>query len=127
MINRPLIALFFLVVSIAIGIFSLVYIEINCTEMIEMLDISIEYSQDDKTEAINKQLYKTVEKWEKIKPVLNLIVGQVETNQVRNDLNKAIFFFNYGDTSSMILYIEECKMDLNKIIVSNEPTITTIL
>lgn len=127
MINRPLIAIIFLVISIIIGIFSLVFIEMNCEEMIDMLDTVVEYTQKDKTNEVNKQLNKTVEKWEKIKPILNLIVGQGETNEIRNDLNKAIFFLEYGDTTSMILYIEECKMDLNKIIVSNEPTITTIL
>ena len=48
MINRPLIAIIFLVISIVIGIFSLVFIETNCAEMINMLDTVVEYTKKDK-------------------------------------------------------------------------------
>ena len=127
MINRPLISVLLLALAIGIGLFSLNYIERNCTEMIDLLDMTIEASQSNVSTVVQSKLDETVNKWEKIKPVLNLIVGQGDTNEIRKNLNIAIFFYYYGDTDSMVLYIEECKMALNKIIASNEPTITTIL
>lgn len=127
MINRPFISLLLLISAISIGLFSLIYIEKNCTEMIDMLDMTIEASQNSDSAVVQSRLNKTTEKWEKMRPVLNIIVGQGDTNEIRRNLDIAIFFYYYGDTDSMILYIKECKMALNKIIVSNEPTITTIL
>ena len=38
MLNRPLIGIILLVVAIAISIFSLVFIETNCGELIDMLN-----------------------------------------------------------------------------------------
>ncbi len=121
--NRPVIAVVFLITAIAVSIASLVYIEISCDNVIETLNTAIEYSSKEDYENVGKELNIAVEKWEKSKHLLNIIIGQQETTEIRNDLNKSIFFYNIKNYESMILYIEDCKMDLNKIIVTNEPMI----
>lgn len=126
MINRPLIAVIFLISSISIGMFSLFFTEKKCGETIETLNETAYVINKKNTEEIEKSLSKSVEKWESVRPILNLICGQGETNEIRSELNKAIFFANIGDYQTSLLYIEECKADINKIIASNEPTITTI-
>ncbi len=121
--NRPVIAVVFLVTAIAVSIFSLVYIEISCDNVIKTLNTAISYSEEENYDELGNQLNVAVEEWEKSKHILNIIIGQQDTTEIRNDLNKAIFFYNIKDYETMILYIEDCKMDLNKIIVTNEPII----
>ncbi len=121
--NRPLISIVFLITAILISIISLVYIEISCDNVIETLNAAIEYSLKEDYENVGKELNIAVEKWENTKHILNIIIGQQETTEIRNNLNKSIFFYNIKNYESMILYIEDCKMDLNKIIVTNEPII----
>ena len=127
MLNRPLIGIILLVVAIAISIFSLVFIETNCGELIDMLNETATVVQEKNADKTTENLTAVVEKWEKIRPVLNIIIGQGETNEIRSELNKIIFFANIGDFETTLLYIEECKTDINKIIAGNEPTISTIL
>ncbi len=121
--NRPVIAVVFLVAAILISAASLIFIEVACDSVIETLDDVVTYSANEDYEGVGTELKTAVEKWEKTKHILNLIIGQQDTSEIRNNLNKSIFFYNMKDYETMLLYIEDCKMDLNKIIVTNEPMI----
>ena len=124
--NRPKLAFIFLGISILLGVFSLAYIEYSCTEMMnKTTQAEISLIKKDHTEA-EKQFIELIDSFEKHKPVLNLIMGQGDTLEIRGDLNTAIYFLNCKDYPTALLHLQECKADLNKIIASNEPTLTTI-
>lgn len=124
--NRPKLAFIFLGISILLGVFSLVYIEYSCTEMMnKTTQAEISLIKKDHTEA-EKQFIELIDLFEKHKPVLNLITGQGDTLEIRGDLNTAIYFLNCKDYPTALLHLQECKADLNKMIAGNEPTLTTI-
>ena len=125
--NRFKIAVFILVISVLLRVSSLIFIQTTCEKMTDKLDSVISgIAQSNINDAVTR-LDDSIEYFEKIKPFLNLIVGQGETIEIRSNLNKAIFFVNMKDYESAILHLEECKTDLNRIIVSSIPSISTIL
>ncbi len=125
--NRFKISIIIIVVSICLGIFSLLYIQSTCGRLIEKMDeIVVDIRKSDTANA-SQNLQEAIDYFEKIKPVINVLEGQGESIEIRSDLNKAIFFFNTKDYESAILHLEECKTDLNRIIVSNIPSISTVL
>lgn len=125
--NRVKIAVFILVISVLLSVASLIFIQTTCEKMTDKLDSVISgIAQSNINDAVTR-LDDSIEYFEKIKPFLNLIVGQGETIEIRSNLNKAIFFVNLKDYESAILHLEECKTDLNRIIVSSIPSISTVL
>ena len=125
--TRFKIAIIILISAVALSIASLVFIQSTCSQLIDTLDsVILNITDKNKTQAI-ASLNQAIEFYEKIKPVLNILVGQGEAIEIRGDLNKAIFFINMKDFQSAVLYLEECKTDLNRIIVSNTPSLSTIL
>lgn len=124
--SRTFTASLILILSFALGICTLAYIEKSCSEMIDMIDSVILSVQKEDTEKIAKNLSTAVESWEEKRPLLNLMIGQDDTTQIREDLNKTIYFCNAKDYESAIIYLQECKVGLNSIITTNEPTPSTI-
>ncbi len=125
--NRLKISIVIIVACVCIGIFSLIFIQSSCSRLIDSLDKIIVEILQKNTSAAEKGLQDAIDYFEKIKPVINIIAGQGEAIEIRGDLNKAIFFFNTRDYQSAILHLQECKTDLNRIIVSNIPSVSTIL
>lgn len=125
--NRKWIAIIILIFSVILSILSLIYIETICGNLIDELDDVIVSVSKKEPEKAKESLQNVIDDFEKAKPFLNIFLGQEQTIEVRNDLNKAIFFINKKSNESAILYLQECKTDLNKIIVSNHPSISTIL
>ena len=125
--NRVKIAAAILIFSIILGLCSLFYITETCEILIEHLNKTINFTLTENADSAKNELILIVEKYEKCKPIFNVFLGQGETLEIRNDLNKAIFFINTADKSSAILHLEECKTDLNRIIIYNTPSISTIL
>ena len=125
--NRKWIAIIILIFSVILSILSLIYIETICGNLIDELDDVIVSVSKKEPEKAKNSLQNVIDDFEKAKPLLNIFLGQEQTTEVRNDLNKAIFFINKKSNESAILYLQECKTDLNKIIVSNHPSISTIL
>ncbi len=120
-------AILILIISGILGVFSLVFTQTTCGRLVDKLDeVIINITKKDKNSTV-ENLDDAIEYFEKIKPVLNILEGQSETIEIRGNLNKAIFFVNAKNYESAVLYLEECKNDLNRIIVSNIPSISTIL
>ena len=120
-------AILILIISGILGVFSLVFTQTTCGRLVDKLDeVIINITKKDKNSTV-ENLDDAIEYFEKIKPVLNILEGQGETIEIRGNLNKAIFFVNAKNYESAVLYLEECKNDLNRIIVSNIPSISTIL
>ncbi len=125
--GRFKIAIAILIVTLIIGILSTVYITYTCGNLVESLNTVITFVRKKDSNKTAIELQKAIDEFEKMRPVLNVLIGQGETNEIRGDLNKAIFFTNIKSGESALLYLEECKMDLNRIITSTLPTISTIL
>lgn len=124
--KRPLIATLFLVVCIVLGVVSLAYVEYSCSTLIKQVEFAEECLMTRNSNAAQTSFIELIDLFEKHRPILNLISGQGDTIEIRGDLNKAIYFLNYGDYETALLHLQECKSDLNKMIASNEPTLTTI-
>ncbi len=124
--KRPLIATLFLVVCIVLGVVSLAYVEYSCSALIKQVEFAEECLMTRNSTEAQTSFIELIDLFEKHRPILNLISGQGDTIEIRGDLNKAIYFLNYGDYETALLHLQECKSDLNKMIASNEPTLTTI-
>lgn len=125
--KRLVTAAVFIAVAIFISVASLMYIgETHETMEVLLTDVleSAIAKDKEKTEArLNKTLYE----WEKRDDVLNVLLGQAETNDVKTALNMAMYFCDIGDTDSAVLYINECRVQLERIESTNSPSFSTIL
>lgn len=120
-------AILILIISGVLSVFSLIFTQTTCGRLVDKLDEVIINIIKKDTDTTVENLDDAIEYFEKIKPFLNILEGQGETIEIRGNLNKAIFFVNAKNYESAVLYLEECKNDLNRIIVSNIPSISTIL
>lgn len=125
--NRPTIAIIFIIVAISIAITSLIYINRTHDTMMIYLDEILKSAIADNKEETRIHIDTAMEEWEKKDDLLNVFIGMAETNDVKNALSMAEKFSKIGDKNSVILYVNECKNQLERIKNANEPTLSTIL
>ena len=125
--KRLIAAILMLVISIGIGITSLVCVRKNCNEAIQGLEGILQNAVTENKEEVNRLAVQVNEQWEKEKFLMNILIGQGQTNEIKKKLDIIIYFTQIHDYESVILFSEECKGDLMNIIVSNEPNLSTIL
>lgn len=125
--NRPLIAVIFIIVAVCIAVTSLFYINNTHETMTEHLGDVLESATADNKQETKIRLDNTLKQWEKKDDLLNVFIGQTETNDVKNALSMAVHFSEIGDMESVILYINECRVQLERIKNTNEPSLSTIL
>lgn len=125
--NRPLIAVIFIIVAVCIAVTSLFYINNTHETMTELLEDVLESATSDNKQETKFRLENTMKQWEKKDDLLNIFIGQAETNDVKNALSMAVHFSEIGDMDSVIIYINECKVELERIKNANEPSLSTIL
>ena len=125
--NRPLIAVIFIIVAVCIAVTSLFYINNTHETMTELLGDVLESATADNKQETKIRLDNALKEWEKKDDLLNVFIGQTETNDVKNALSMAVHFSEIGDMESVILYINECRVQLERIKNTNEPSLSTIL
>ena len=125
--KRLVIAILMLVISIGIGVSSLFFVKKACNEAIQGLDGILQNAVTENKEEVNRLAVQVNEQWENEKFLLNILIGQGETNEIKKELEIILYFTKIRDYDSVILFSEECKGDLMNIIVSNEPNLSTIL
>ena len=125
--NRPIIAVLFIIVAISIAVTSLVYINKTHDTMIIHLNEILKSAVADNKQETKELIDNTLKQWEKRDDLLNIFLGMAETNDVKNALSMAEKFSEIGDTESVILYVNECKNQLECIKNANEPSLSTIL
>ena len=125
--KRLVLAIALIVATMAVGVISLVVINSTEKSMLVELDNISKYANEENIEELNKAIEGALLQWERKKPILNVLIGQQETNQIIHDLRMIEHFAREGDKSTLILYVCECKTDLEKIRITNEPSLSTIL
>lgn len=125
--NRPLIAVIFIIVAVCIAVTSLFYINNTHETMTEHLGDVLESATADNKQETKIRLDNALKEWEKKDDLLNVFIGQTETNDVKNALSMAVHFSEIGDMESVIIYINECRVQLERIKNTNEPSLSTIL
>lgn len=125
--KRLVIAVLMLVISTGIGVTSLVCVKRSCNEAKKSLDRILQSAVTENEEEVNRLAVQVNEQWEKEKFLLNILIGQGETNEIKKELDIILYFAQIRDYDSVILFSEECKGDLMNIILSNEPNLSTIL
>lgn len=125
--KRLIIAILMLVISIGIGVSSLIFVKKACNEAIQGLDGILQNAVTESKDEVNRLAVQVNEQWENEKFLLNILIGQGETNEIKKELDIILYFTKIRDYDSVILFSEECKGDLMNIIVSNEPNLSTIL
>ncbi len=125
--KRFILAISLIVVAVVISIISLVAIEKTNEKMFSEIDNIVKYANEDNYTALNEAVKKTTEQWEKEKPLLNILIGQQETNEITDNLRMIEFFAKEGNKESLLLYIYECKTTMERIKATNEPSFSTIL
>ncbi|MBQ7115101.1 MAG: DUF4363 family protein [Clostridia bacterium] len=125
--KRLVIAILMLVISIGIGVSSLIFVKKACNKAIQGLDGILQGAVTENKDEVNRLAVQVNKQWEKEKFLLNILIGQGETNEIKKTLDIILYFTQIRDYESVILFSEECKGDLMNIIVSNEPNLSTIL
>ncbi len=125
--NRPLIAVIFIIAAVSIAVTSLFYINKTHETMTVYFDDILESAKSDNKQETKNRVNKAIEVWEKKDDLLNVFIGQAETNDVKDSLSMAVKFSKIGDIESVILYINECKVHLERIKNANAPSLSTIL
>ncbi len=124
--KRLVVSILILVCAIGIGIFSTIFIKNSCDKAVSGLDNVISNAVTENKEEVNFSAVQTNEYWESKKFLMNILIGQQDTNNITKALNQIIFFAEIGDYESVLLHTEECKEDLRLIIESNEPKLSTV-
>ncbi len=125
--NRLVLAIALISLTIIVGVASLFVISNAEKNMVVELDSVLKYAREENPDLLNKSIERATKQWEKETPLLNILIGQQETNQIMHDLRMIERFAREGDKSTLILYVCECKTDLEKIRITNEPSLSTIL
>lgn len=125
--NRFIIAISLIAFALVFSIISLFYINNTFDTMTQHLDTSIESAINNEQAQTQKNLEKTLKEWEKRDDFLNIILGQGETNEVKNYLISALNFTLMGDTRTAVEHINWAKVEIERIKNANSPSISTIL
>lgn len=125
--NRFIIAISLIAFTLVFSIISLFYINNTFDTMTQHLDTSIESAINNEQAQTQKNLEKTLKEWEKRDDFLNIILGQGETNEVKNYLISALNFTLMGDTRTAVEHINWAKVEIERIKNANSPSISTIL
>ena len=125
--NRFIIAISLIAFALIFSIISLFYINNTFDTMTQHLDTSIESAINNEQAQTQKNLEKTLKEWEKRDDFLNIILGQGETNEVKNYLISALNFTLMGDTRTAVEHINWAKVEIERIKNANSPSISTIL
>ena len=80
--KRLILAISLIVTTIIISLASLSILNNTNERMLQRLDEIIEYTETDDYNALNSTVKETYEQWKKEKPILNILIGQKETNEI---------------------------------------------
>lgn len=125
--KRIIIAILIPVISVGLGIFSLLYVKSTCNQAVSELDEVLQNALTEDAEEVNRLSVQTNRNWHQKVFLLNILIGKGYTGDVDKLLNKVVYYSEIGDFEGVILNSEDCKEELLYIIVSNEPDLSTVL
>lgn len=125
--KRLILAISLIAATIIISLASLGILGNTNERMFRHLDEITEYAELEDYNALNSTVKETSEQWEKEKPLLNILIGQTQTNEITDDLRMIELFALEGNKESVLLYVYECKTTLERIKSTNDPSLSTIL
>ncbi len=124
--KRIVIAILIPVISIALGIFSFIFVKTTCNQVVSGLDRVLYNALTEDAEEVNRTSVQTNRNWHKKVFLLNIFIGRTNTSEVDKLLNKIVYFSESGDFESVLLNAEDCKEELLYIIESNEPKLSAV-
>ena len=124
--KRIIVAIIIPVISVALGIFSFIYIKNTCNQAVSGLDEVLYNALTENAEEVNRLSVQTNRIWHKKVFLLNIFIGRTNTSEIDQQLNKIVYFSEIGDYESILLNAEECKEALLYIIQSNEPKLSAV-
>lgn len=125
--KRLILAISLIVTTIVIALISLGTVEKANEKMVGRLDEITKHAMEGSYNLLNESVGEAISQWEEEKPVLNILIGQQQTNEITGTLRMIEHFAREGNKESILLYIYECKTELEKIKITNEPSLSTIL
>ncbi|MGN0526028.1 MAG: DUF4363 family protein [Acutalibacteraceae bacterium] len=124
--NRTIIAVLIVAVSAALSIGSLIAIENKCNDMIDRLDTILESAVKEETEQTKILAQNIYDQWEENDDLLILLIGMGDASDIKSGVDKVLYFAMIEDAPSVVLYADECKTDLKRIISFAEPNLSAI-
>lgn len=124
--KRIIVAIIIPVISVALGIFSFIYIKTTCNQAVSGLDEVLYNTLTENAEEVNRLSVQTNRIWHKKVFLLNIFIGRTNTSEIDQQLNKIVYFSEIGDYESILLNAEDCKEELLYIIQSNEPKLSAV-
>ena len=125
--RRTVAAIVILVLSALVGIFSFIFVKAACNQAVLGIDEIINTALTEDVEKVNQLCVQTNANWNKKVFLLNILIGREYTQEVSKHLDKIEYFSQYADYNSVIANAQECKAEIQHIIRSNEPELSTIL
>lgn len=124
--KRIIVAVIIPIVSIALGIFSFIFIKNTCNQVVSELDEILYNALTEDVEEVNRLSVQTNRNWHKKVFLLNIFIGRTNTSDINKLLNKVVYFAQIGDYEGVLLNAEDCKEELLYIIESNEPKLSAV-
>lgn len=124
--NRTVIAVLIVAISVALSIGSLIAIESKCNDLIDELDIILDSAVKEDTEQTKILAQNIYDKWEKCDDLLILLIGMGDASDIKSGIDKVLYFAMIEDAPSVVLYAGECKTDLKRIVSFAEPNLSAI-
>lgn len=124
--KRIIIAVIIPVISIALGVFSFIFVKNTCNQVVYGLDEVLYSAITEEAEEVNHLSVQTNRNWHQKVFLLNILIGRTSTSEIDKQLNKIVYFSSIGDYESVLLNAEDCKEELLYIIESNEPKLSAV-
>ncbi len=125
--NRLALAIILITSTVILSFSSLGIMKNTNEKMLTHLETVTKYANEENYTALNNAAKEATAQWEKEKPLLNVLIGQKETNEITGSLQMIEYFALEGNKESVLMYIYQCKTDLERIKSTNEPSLSTIL
>lgn len=125
--RRTITAIVILVLSTFVGVFSYIFIKDACSQVLLGIDEIISTALTEDVERVNHLCVQTNANWNKKVFLLNILIGREYTQEVSKYLDKLEYFSQHADYASIIANAQDCKAEIQHIIRSNEPELSTIL
>ena len=124
--KRIIVAVIIPVISIALGVFSFIFVKNTCNQVVYGLDEVLYSAVTEEAEEVNHLSVQTNRNCHQKIFLLNILIGRTSTSEIDKQLNKIVYFSSIGDYESVLLNAEDCKEELLYIIESNEPKLSAV-
>jgi len=125
--NRSVVAVILLVISVALAITCHFYVKNTCDSMLTLVDNVLEETITENTEKVNFSTVLLNSQWKSKKFLFNFFLGQNDFSTVEAYIGNALLFSEIQDNEALVICLSELREELRRIKRSNDLDLQTAL